>query len=68
MTTIIASGAMYESARAHLRGHVEQVGFFLAGFDSERNAFALREWRPMPPDPRFSSSCEERWLRNIFRT
>lgn len=50
MTRIVTSGAMYASARAHLRGHVEQVGFFLGDFDGDRDAFVLREWRPMPPE------------------
>lgn len=47
---IVVSGALYRPAREHLRGHIEQVGFFLADFDSYRLAFVLREWQPMPPE------------------
>ena len=47
---IVAPAALYRAAREHLRGHIEQVGFFLADFDAERNVFVLREWRPMPPE------------------
>jgi hypothetical protein len=46
---IAASGALYRAAREHLRGNIEQVGFFLAEFDTDRCTFALRDWRPMPP-------------------
>jgi hypothetical protein len=46
---IVASDALYRVARRHLRGRVEQVGFFLADYNDERRAFVLREWRPMPP-------------------
>ena len=47
---IVAPAALYRAAREHLCGHIEQVGFFLAAFDAERNVFVLREWRPMPPE------------------
>jgi len=50
VTVVVASSeALFRAARAHLRGHIEQVGFFLADFDAEEGAFVLREWRPMPP-------------------
>ena len=49
MSAIIAGGDLYRAARDHLRGRIEQVGFFLADFDVERHAFVLREWRPMLP-------------------
>jgi hypothetical protein len=67
VTTIVASGAIYDSARAHLRGHVEQVGFFLADFDGERNAFVLREWRPMPPEAFEYQSAYHVTLRDEMR-
>jgi hypothetical protein len=47
---IVAPAALYRAARAHLRGRIEQVGFFLADFNAERSVFVLREWRPMPPE------------------
>lgn len=51
MTTVIAAdSALFASARTHLSGQIEQVGFFLADFDGIRDAFVLREWRPMPPE------------------
>jgi hypothetical protein len=50
MTSIVATAALYDRARQHLRGTVEQVGFFLADLDGEERAFVLREWRAMPPE------------------
>jgi hypothetical protein len=50
MTAIVATGELYRPAHEHLRGRMEQVGFFLADFDAERRAFLLRKWRPMPPE------------------
>jgi hypothetical protein len=47
---IVAPDELYCAAREHLRGHIEQVGFFLADFEAEDSAFVLREWRPMPPE------------------
>jgi hypothetical protein len=41
---------LYRPAREHLRGHLEQVGFFIADFDEACRAFVLREWRAMPPE------------------
>jgi hypothetical protein len=41
---------LYNEARAHLRGRVEQVGFFLAEFDATTGTFVLREWRAIPPE------------------
>ena len=50
MTTIAATRELYQPAREHLRGRIEQVGFFLADFKATQQAFVLREWRPMPPE------------------
>ena len=50
MSTVTATRALYQPAREHLRGRIEQVGFFLADFEATRQAFVLREWRPMPPE------------------
>ncbi len=51
MSTVIAApGELYRSLRTHLAGRVEQVGFFLADYDDALRVFALREWRPMPPE------------------
>lgn len=50
MAAIAISRALYDDLRLHLRGHVEQVGFFLADFDAETKTFVLREWRAIPPE------------------
>jgi hypothetical protein len=50
MTAFAVTRALYDGARGHLRGRVEQVGFFLADFDGTRRAFLLREWRAIPPE------------------
>jgi hypothetical protein len=50
VTAIIVSAPQWLTARAHLRGHVEQVGFFLADFNEGREALVLRDWRAMPPE------------------
>src|SRR5205085_10592268 len=51
MSAVISTAAeLYRPARLHLRGRIEQVGFFLANYDETRRAFLLREWRPMPPE------------------
>lgn len=50
MTLIATSSELFRPVREHLRGHIEQVAFFLADFDEERSSFTLREWRPMPPE------------------
>ena len=51
----------------HLRGRVEQVGFFLADFDADARAFVLREWRPMPPDAFEYQSAYHVTLRDEIR-
>lgn len=48
MATFRISHELYEAVRAHLRGRVEQVGFFLADYEAE--TFVLGEWRPIPPE------------------
>jgi hypothetical protein len=50
MSTIETSTNIFEAVREHLRGHVEQVGFFMADYDAGENRFVLREWRPLGPD------------------
>lgn len=51
MSAVInVTGDLFRPAREHLRGRVEQVGFFLADFDCACRSFVLREWRPMPPE------------------
>lgn len=67
MTVVIASAALHSAARAHLRGHTEQVGFFLADFDADGSAFVLREWRPMPPDAFEYQSAYHVTLRDEMR-
>lgn len=68
MTAVIAvSGALYRTAREHLRGHIEQVGFFLADLDTKRGAFVLREWRPMPPEAFEYQSAFHVTLRDEMR-
>jgi hypothetical protein len=68
MTVVIAaSDALYRAAREHLRGRVEQVGFFLADFDAEGRSFALRTWRPMPPAAFEHQSAYHVTLRDEIR-
>jgi len=50
MASFAVTRELYDQACAHLRGPVEQVGFFLADFDSGSRRFVLREWRSIPPD------------------
>jgi hypothetical protein len=67
MTVIAATGEIYRSARDHLRGRIEQVGFFLADFDEGRSAFVLSEWRPMPPEAFEFQSSYHVTLRDEIR-
>lgn len=41
---------LWNQAAAHLRGGVEQVGFFLADTDPMTRGFAMRDWRAVPPE------------------
>lgn len=41
---------LYDEVHRHLRGRIEQVGFFLADFDAATGKFVLGEWRPIPPE------------------
>lgn len=50
MADLAIGRALHESFRSHLRGDVEQVGFFLADYDPETRRFALADWRPVPPE------------------
>ena len=67
MTTIAASGELHRVAREHLRGRIEQVGFFLADFDASGRMFVLREWRPMPPEAFAFQSAYHVTLRDEVR-
>lgn len=67
MTTIAASGELHRLAREHLRGRVEQVGFFLADFDAGGPVFVLREWRSMPPEAFTFQSAYHLTLRDEIR-
>jgi hypothetical protein len=68
VTAIIAApGEIYRVAREHLRGRIEQVGFFLADFDSGRSAFVLREWRSMQPESFEYQSAHHVTLRDEMR-
>jgi len=64
---IAAPGALYRAARAHLRGYIEQVGFFLADFDIEGSVFVVREFRPMPPEAFEYQSAYHVTLRDEMR-
>jgi hypothetical protein len=50
MTAFAATRMLYDEARGHLRGRIEQVGFFLADFDAARRTLVLREWCAIPPE------------------
>ena len=50
MAALATGRALYESFRGHLRGDVEQVGFFLADYDEHKRLFSLVEWWPVPPE------------------
>jgi hypothetical protein len=41
---------LYHDVRIHLRGRLEQAGFFLADFDVHDRTFVLRQWRPIMRD------------------
>lgn len=68
MSAVISTTAeLYRSARLHLRGQIEQVGFFLADYDEERRAFLLREWRAMPREAFEFQSAYRVALRDEMR-
>ncbi len=50
MATFAITRPLYDKVRGHLRGRVEQVGFFLAEFDAATRTFVLRDWRAIPPE------------------
>jgi hypothetical protein len=50
MSAIVVERALYTTVREHLRGRIEQVGFFLADFEDDLGSLTLHEWRPMPPE------------------
>jgi hypothetical protein len=67
MTSIATTSEIYEAAREHLRGRIEQVGFFLADFEPHSQVFAVREWRPMPPEAFEHRSAYHVLLRDELR-
>ena len=51
MTAILRTNAeIFEPARRHLQGHVEQVGFFLADYEAKERSLSLREFRAIAPE------------------
>jgi hypothetical protein len=50
MTSFVIDRELYEALGGHLGARAEQVGFFLAKWDSTERSFLLREWRPVPLD------------------
>jgi hypothetical protein len=50
MAVVRAPQAMYAPAVEHLECRPEQVGFFLAEYDTDARAFDLRAWRGVPRD------------------
>ena len=50
MPGLVVTPDLYAAFRTHMESSVEQVGFFLADFDVSHRRFALRDWRPIPPD------------------
>lgn len=67
MTFIATTSELYRAAREHLRGHLEQVGFFLAEYDENRDGFLLREWRAMPSEAFEIQSAYHVTLRDEVR-
>lgn len=50
MISITAPRGLYEPAIEHLNSRAEQVGFFLANFDTATGTFHVNAWRPVPAD------------------
>jgi hypothetical protein len=46
--TLAVDDATWAAARDHLRGRVEQVGFFLADFDEPARCFRIRAFHALP--------------------
>src|SRR2546423_1369483 len=68
MSAVISTAAeLYRPARLHLRGRIEQVGFFLADYDDTRRTFLLHEWRPMPAEAFEFQSAYQVTLRDEMR-
>jgi hypothetical protein len=68
MSAVIATTPeVFRPAREHLRGRIEQVGFFLADYDEEHRAFVMHEWRPMPPEAFEFQSAYHVTLRDEVR-
>jgi len=50
MAAFAITRALHDQVRRHMRGRIEQVGFFLADFDAATRTFVLREWRAIPSE------------------
>jgi hypothetical protein len=50
MARFVIGRDLYDALGGHLSARAEQVGFFLAEARLEERAFALCEWRPVPPE------------------
>lgn len=50
MAAFSLSPELHDEVASHLRGRIEQVGFFRASFDAETRTFNLYEWRAIPPE------------------
>lgn len=50
MTDVQLPAKLWGKARKHLRGHFEQVGFFLADYDALAHRFIVRDWRSLPEE------------------
>lgn len=67
MTTIRARSQTWGEARSHLRGDLEQVGFFIADYDADADEFVVRDWRAMPPEAFAIQSAFHVTLRDEVR-
>jgi hypothetical protein len=67
LTVITCTHELWAPAREHLRGHIEQVGFFLADYNPAQQAFALLEWRSMPAEAFEHQSAYHVTLRDEIR-
>jgi hypothetical protein len=50
MAVFVIGRDLYDALGGHLSARAEQVGFFLAEARPGERVFALREWRPVPPE------------------
>jgi hypothetical protein len=47
MVRIVIDHRMWRTARDHLDGHAERVGFFLADWSAPDRSFGVRDWQPI---------------------